>query len=185
MEICSAEQTAITVVSYLQLETLSHTWPSLKHVHLESTRTSSENQTTCRSRSLKSLPLHMDSYSQDHKQDLWDNWRQFLMMLESSKSIQKSTSCNLENGCSLLKKSTHILAGSNLAVTVNVTSECFSTSHVEISFIQYLSFQTTSFCAIPYLECQIPPKIPANQVSSTSSTPAMPWSSISTSNSQA
>lgn len=70
------KQTAITVVSYLQLETLSHTWPSLKHVHLESTQTSSENQTTCRSRSLKSLPLHMDSYSQGHKQDLWDNWRQ-------------------------------------------------------------------------------------------------------------
>lgn len=39
-----------------------------------------------------------------------------LMMLESSKSMQRSTSCNLKNGCSLLKKSTHILTGSNLAV---------------------------------------------------------------------
>lgn len=96
-----------------------------------------------------------------------------LMMLESSKSMQRSTSCNLKNGCSLLKN----------PPTFSQVQIWLFTGHVEICFIQYLSFQTTSFCAIPYLECQIPPKIHANQVSSTSSTPAMPWSSISTSNS--
>ena len=113
-------------------KTLSHTWPSLKHVQGVYPNIFWESDNVSITQPQVTSSPHGFLFTESHEGPL-GQLEAILMMLESSKSMQKSTSCNLENGCSLLKKSTHILTGSNLAVMVNVTSECFSTSQMSNS----------------------------------------------------